>query len=297
MVLGRGVRSNRDHAQRIDPRVELAAKVIDRLDLVHQREIAGFVEENFDDVALGRRNYDTLDQFFTFEQADVGAHQLHHRAAEGEIERPRVRDVGQEKTYDGTTLHFQAVMRLPIDQQQVAESTHKRLYRALLTEWEQPSLVDQQIVQHDRFLPVHRAEVVGCWMAYQHVAVETHVLLDVDAHVRMVPVDSRVRKVDGVGEALARLHGLLCYTRHSIRAIIDPHTVPMHRGGKIDLVDEVNDDGRVPVDLDERTRVLTVEAVHHERPSAERAAHEHGRQVERVAIREPLHFSENRFWQ
>src|SRR5690606_25752865 len=69
-----------------------------------------------------------------------------------------------------------------------------------------------------------------------------------------------------------------------ILAVVEADPVPVHGGRQIQPVGELDDDARALVHVDQRPRVLAVEAVHDEGAAAKRAAHEPGLEPERVAV-------------
>ena len=67
--------------------------------------------------------------------------------------------------------------------------------------------------------------------AHQQVAVEPQVLLDVLAHVRVIPVDAGVGEAKPVGELAAGRDRSLGEARDAVEAVVQPDAVPVHRGG------------------------------------------------------------------
>ena len=231
MVLARRLVDDADDTQGVIARVELAAEDVDRLDAVGEPVFAGLPEIDFDDVTLGRSDGDALHHLLALEAPDVSAYQLHRRATEGEVEGARVRHVGQKEAYDFAPRHSQPVLRLAVHEQQVAEAAQQRLRRPLLAVGEDAPLVQQQVVQDQHLLAVHRVEVVGRWVPHHDVAVKTQILLDLAAHVRVVPVDARIRKVHFVQKAFPRFHRFLRDGGHAIEAVVHTHAVPVDRAG------------------------------------------------------------------
>ena len=94
------------------------------------------------------------------------------------------------------------------------------------------------------------------------------------------------REAHHVREAAAGRHGVLRDVRHAVVAVVEPDAVPVHGGRQVEPVGELDDDARLLIDVDQRPRVLPVEAVHDERSAAEGAADEPGLEPQRVAIAE-----------
>ena len=255
-------------------RVELAHEVVDGLDGVHDLAIAGLVEENFDDVALCGSENDALHPLFALVLAHVRADDLDARAAEDDVERARVRDVRQIEADDFAALDRELVSGCTVDEHDVSESSHQRMGRRAVPPRERPEIIHQDVVEDERSFLVDRVVIVGLGRCDEHVPVEAEVLLDVLAHVRVVPVNSSIRKMDFVGEALAWFHRRLRHVGDPIEAVIEPEPMPMHRRRHLDLVDELDDDGRAPLRFDEWTWILAVIAIHQKRLVVDGAAHD-----------------------
>jgi hypothetical protein len=58
----------------------------------------------------------------------------------------------------------------------------------------QSHIAEQQVVKHDDFFAIRRTIRAGARIAYEQVAVQTKILLNVFAMVRVIPIDT------GVGE-------------------------------------------------------------------------------------------------
>ena len=260
--------------------------MVDPLDPVQEGVAATFGEGDVHDVALRRRDDHALDPRLPLEVAHVGAHELHGRPAEGEVERPRVGGVGEKEADDGPALHFQRVFGFPVHEHGVAEAAHERVRGALETEGDNPVLAHEQVVEHHDFFPVDGAEVVGIVRPDHEVAGQPEVLLDVLAVVGMVPVEAGVGEMHGVAEALARGHDILRQARDTVEAVIEPQSVPVDRGRPVDAVREIDRDRRVLGDPEEGPGNLSVEAVAEEFAAPDAAAHVDGIEGERVAVGE-----------
>ena len=158
------------------------------------------VEADLDDVAFGRGDNHAVDPRLPLEPADVGRHQLDGGAAEREVERAGVRDVGQEEADDLAPRHRQAVLGPAVDEQQVPEAAHQGVGGPLAAERHEAVLAHQQVVEHQHLLAVRGAEVVRVGRVDAQVPVQPQVLLEVFAVVRVVPVEAGVGEVNPVLE-------------------------------------------------------------------------------------------------
>ena len=131
-----------------------------------------------------------------------------------------------------------------------------------------------------------RREIVGSWRAHHDVAVEAEVLLDVLAHVWVIPVDAGVGEAKVIGEALARGDGTLGHVGHAIVRVVEPDAVPVHRRRLVERVRELDRDLCALRDLQQRARVLAVEREHRERAPLERTPNDAGGEAQRVAARQ-----------
>ena len=209
------------------------------------------------------------------------------RLAEGQVEGPRVRDVREEEADDLAPVEIQFVVGLAVHEKQVAEAPHQRVGGPLLPPGEKPPVVgDQEIVEHEDLLPVHRCVPLAGRRLDQHVSVEPEVLLHFLAVVGVVPVEAGIREEDPVFEAPAGGHRVLGQVGYPVEGVVEAHPVPVDRGGPRRLVLEVDEDRGVLVHVDERAGVLPVEPVHHVVAAVDAAAHPAREQVERLAVPE-----------
>src|SRR5262245_33790337 len=105
-------------------------------------------------------------------------------------------------------------------------------------------------------------EVVWARRSYEHVAVETQLLLDVLPHVRVIPVNAGVGKPYLIREAAAWRHRQLRHVRDAVEPVVETHAVPVHGSRLVQRVRELNGDRGVLWDVDERPRILIVEGEH-----------------------------------
>ena len=202
--------------------------------------------------------------------------------------------VRKKRTTSPLSLHCVAL--LAIHEQRVPDPAHEGEIRARSAERDQCVAVHQQVPEHQDLLLVHRGVVVLVRRVDDHVAEQPHGLFDVLTHVRVIPVDTRVRKVYPIHEAAARRHLGLSEPGDAVAAIIQSNAVPMHGAWPIDLIDETHGDGGVLRDPNQRTRHLSVEPVHDEIVAANRAPNEHGGEHEGIAIAEAHQGARFRRW-
>ena len=147
----------------------------------------------------------------------------------------------------------------------------------------------EEVVHHQDFFPVGRGVVVGLARLDEHVAVQPQVLQDVFAVVRVVPVDPRILEVDLVAEGLAGLHRVLSDAGHAVGRVVEAEAVPVDGRRPLDRVGEVHRDRGRLGDVQKRSRVLAVEAVHDVVAAANPPPHQPGLQVDGVPVAEPDH--------
>ena len=135
---------------------------------------------------------------------DIRAHDLHPRAGKREVEGPGVRGVGQIEAHHLAALDGQPVVRLAVHQKRLAEAAHQRVGGRLPAQRHQAIVAEQNVVEHQHRFTVGRAVLLTGVGAHQQVAVEAQLLLDVLAHVGVIPVDAGVGKAKPVGELTRR---------------------------------------------------------------------------------------------
>ena len=121
-----------------------------------------------------------------------------------------------------------------------------------------------------------KPEEVGMNAALVNEAVQLAILLHVFPHVRVVPVDPRVRKAELISERSARGDRVLCHAGNAVEPVVEPDTVPVDRRGLIEpVVEDDRDAGTLSHDQ-QRTGILAVEPEHGVAPPRERAANHAG---------------------
>ena len=161
--------------------------------MVLQRELAGPVEQDIDDDSLGGSEDHVVDELLVLDVAAVAADELHPRARQLDLEHPRVRGVGQVEADHLAELRGQREIRLAADQQHVAEAAHRRVGRLGAAERRDLAVLQQDVVEREHQLTVHRRPVVRVGRLDEHVAVQAHLLPVVLADMRVVPVQARDR--------------------------------------------------------------------------------------------------------
>src|SRR5687767_13995612 len=154
-------------------------------------------------------------------------------------------------------------------------------------------LADQDVVEEEELLAVYRGERVT---AHHDVPGETEVLLDVLAHVRVIPVNAGVGKSNAIVERLAWLHGLLAHVRHAVEAMVEPDAVPVYRRRLIDRIGESNEHLGILRYPQQRARNLAVERVHRVLAPVNSTPNHTGRELERVAGVEAQDLTPPRRW-
>ena len=286
VVLAHRCPRHSDLTECVHLRVELACDVVDGLDAIRERVCAVGIEPHVDHIALGRGEDHGAHHFLTLEATHVGRDQLDRSASEREVVGPAVRGVGEKEPHHGSSADGEPIARLSVDEEHIPKPSHDGEVGRLPAEREQPLAIDQEVVEQQHLLAVHGTVIGPVGRLHQDVAEQAEALLDVFAHVRVVPVDARVREAHPVDVAAPDRHGLLRHAGSAVGPVVDPHAVPMQARRHVELVLEAHDDGGVLFHPQQRSRVLTVVAVHHEAATADHPAHERRAQGEGIAIGE-----------
>ena len=302
-------------AQRVRLREECAPQVVDPLHSVDHEQVARPLEAHMHDIPFGGAQHDALHPLFSLERAHVGADHLHADGwpgsvemggladftrlgapagslqlgapagtCERQVERARIGHVGQVEAHDLAGFDRELVVRLAVDEHEVAEAPHERVGRALFAKWHDLVARHQKVVEHDDLFSVCRRVVVGMARLHQHVPVEAQVLQHVLAMMRMIPIDARVLEEDLVAERLAWLDRLLGDAGHAVGGVVEAEAVPVDRGGPRHGVREVHGDGRGLRHVKKRSRVLAVECVHDVIATPDATANQAGLQGYCVAV-------------
>ena len=290
-VVSDPLRCDLDRAERIHLREEAAKEVVQTLDPIDQRDPSRPVESHVHDVALGRGDHHALDPRLALERPGVGCHDLHARAREGKVQGARARSVRQEETNHLSAPHREAVVERAVHEEDVAEPAHERVRGRLAAERDRSCCAHQEIVEHQHLFPVRGTVLRPVGRTHQHVSVEAELLLDILTHVWVVPVDPTVGEAHAVCEGTAWGNGRLGEVRHAVKPVIESDAMPVHGGRFGQAVGERHDDLGASRDLDQRPRVLSVEAIHRVGLSVEAAAHPARLEPECVTLGEPHQLS------
>jgi hypothetical protein len=124
--------------------------------------------------------------------AAVTTDQLQPRPHQPQVEHPGVGGIGQPPPHHLPHLGRQPQLRLPADQQQVAEAAHGRIAGLGRTERGDPALLDQQIIHGQDQLPVDHRPIAGLGRDDHEVAVQAQLLGVVLPDMGVVPVQPSV---------------------------------------------------------------------------------------------------------
>ena len=140
--------------------------------------------------------------------------------------------------------------------------------------------IEADVAQHQRQLILDADAVVG--ILDKQRAVQAKANLRRRHHVRVIPVERRVADHEVVIERLALVHRRLRNVGHAVHLDRHPHAVPMHRGGLVEFVREMDDQPVADFGLDEGTRQTAVIG-----PRLDRLARRH---CDVGELRDELHF-------
>ena len=252
---------------------------------VLERQLAGLVKEHIEYRALGRGQYDLLNELLVLDVATVPADELHPCARQRNLEGAGVRGVREVEAHDLAELRVQRQVRLAVDQQHLAETPHCHMCGLRAAERRDLPVLEQDVVEGQREVPVGRRPVVRVGWLDQHVAVEAELLAVVLADVRVVPVGAGIRKRDPRREALADLHRRLRLVR-AVIAVLEPQPVPVDGGLHVALVLDIDDDLRALPHLEDRSGDRIVVGEHPHGVVAEALRDRSDTEVELVAVRE-----------
>src|ERR1043166_4246209 len=112
--------------------------------------------------------------------------------------------------------------------------------------------------------------------------------------MRVIPIDACVGEANDVAKALTRLHQRLRDAWHAVESIVEADAMPVDARRLVEMVGEVDDDGRALRDADQRTGRLSVEAVRGDLAPGNRTANQAGSEIERIAIAQRQYFARAR---
>ena len=161
---------------------------------------------------------------------------------------------------------------------------------------DQPALPHELVVQHQHLVAMGRAEKRGRGRTDEDVAVEAEVLQHVFAVVRVVPEDAGIREREAIVERRARFNQRLREVRDAVKPILEPQAVPVDGRRPVRAVDEAHVDARPLGHVDERARVLPVEAERRLGAAIDGATDRCRHQLQRVAVVEAYARTRLRDW-
>ena len=149
------------------------------------------------------------------------------------------------------------------------------------------AVLDQHVVEGDRQLAVDRRPVVGVVGLDDDPGVEAHLLGEVLADVRVVPVEARVGEREAVGELAAVRDRRLRLVGHAVEAVFEAQAVPVQRRVDVTEVGRLDRHLAVLVDVQGRAGDRAVVAEHPHLGVAEALADRLDRDLVRLAVAEP----------
>ncbi len=146
-----------------------------------------------------------------------------------EVEDSRVGRVDEVQADDLADLGLGPVVGLAVGQHHVAEAAHRREGRPGALERRDLAVLDQDVVERDRQLTVHRRPVVGVGGLDDDPGIQAHLLGEVLADVRVVPVKAGVGELQPIGELAAVRDRRLGLLGDAVEAVLEPQAVPVQR--------------------------------------------------------------------
>ncbi len=195
---------------------------------VLEGQLSRLAEERVDHNPLRRRQDHRVDELLALAAAAVSADELDPRSWQRNVEHARVRGVGQVEANDLPGARDQREVGLAPDQDDVAEPPHGRVVGLGAAERRDPAVLDQDIVERQQHLAMHRWPVIRVGRDDEDVPVQPHLLAVVLANVRVVPVDAGIGELDAVRKRLAGGDRCLCLVC-AVVAVVEAQAVPMHR--------------------------------------------------------------------
>src|SRR5215472_11858428 len=136
-----------DEADGVDLGRVRAVHVIESLNAVGEREVAGTIELDVDDVSLRGGDDDARGPALAFRPTRVGRNDLHACTAEGEIEDASVRHVREVEPDDLALSGVQCIARLTIDEQNISPPAHERVGGGIRAVWKETLVIQKEVVQ------------------------------------------------------------------------------------------------------------------------------------------------------
>ncbi len=152
---------------------------------------------------------------------------------DAQIEDSHIGGVRDEQPDYLTPVHRRPVVSFAIGEHHVAKVTHRGAIGLRLAEQGNHAVLDQDVVEHEHELTIHRPPVRSIARVDDDVPIQPMLLRVVFPNVRVVPEQTGVRKAQVVGEPAAggdwRLHPMMGAFRYAVEAVVQPQPVPVHR--------------------------------------------------------------------
>ena len=108
-------------------------------------------------------------------------------------------------------------------------------------------------VERERYRAVDWRPICRVGRLNDDGSVQAHLLCEVLANMRVVPVEPRIGKLDLIGERAADRNGLLSLVRHTVESVFEPQTMPVHGRLHVAVVPHVYGNFRALIDVKCRT--------------------------------------------
>ena len=229
------------------------AEVVDvvRRPVLEPRD-AGSVELDVDDRALRGSEQDLLDERLALVATAVAADELHPSVGDRDVEDPGVGRVDEVEPDDLAQRDARLEALLAVHEQHVAEPAHGGERRTGAAERRDHAVLDQEVVERDRELPIDARPVARVRGLDDDRPVHPHLLAVVLAEMGVVPVEAGIRELDAVREDAADLDRCLRVDRDAVEAVVEPEAVPVDRRLDVTVVRDVDDDLGPLVDVKRR---------------------------------------------
>ena len=155
---------------------------------------------------------------------------------------------------------------------------------------------EQDVVQRQGDLAVHRRPIVGIGRLDEDVPIEAHLLAVVLADVRVVPVDAGIRERDPIGEGSPNGNRRLGFVG-AVIAVLESQAVPVHGCFHLGVVGDVDGDFGAFADAQGRAWDGAVVGEHAHRVVSELLDDGRDPQVDGVAAGEVDHVGLDGGWQ
>ena len=188
-----------------------------------------------------------------------------------------------------------AEIGLAVDELNVSEAPHERLHWGLEAERENSQVVEEYIVQQQRFFEIHWTVVVQIGRIDDDGAVQSELLGDMPALVWVVPEHPGVGKVDLRLIRFTDSNGRLGLTGNTVELVVHPHAVPSKGRGEVDVIRELDNDRGVLRHPYRRPWGLSVEPIDLDRLAFDFTAQQSRFEAECVPVGQLDHSTHRRF--